>query len=78
MNEINDVIKRLQRVSEKVQSLDAQKIDLVKENSFVKGGPFLHQDTDEMSEEESAKFERSNQELFDFLRSLDEDLRDIF
>lgn len=74
---IDDIIKRLNKVSELVNSKNGQTIDLVKERIFTKG-PFLHQDTEETSEDDSAKFERDNTELFNFLRALDDQIRDMF
>lgn len=77
MTEIDDVIKRLRATYELLREKDGQIIDLAKEKTFVKG-PFLHHDTEEKSEEESAKFERNNPEMFNFLRSLDDQIRDLF
>ncbi len=74
---LDDVIKRLRAASDLVRSKDGQKIDLVKERIFTRGS-FLHQSTEEMSEAESAKFERENTELFNFLRAFDDQLRDLF
>lgn len=76
-SELDDVIKRLRTVSELVNSKNGKTIDLVKERIFTKE-PFLHQDTEDMSEEESAEFERSNPELFNFLRAFDDQIRDLF
>lgn len=77
-SELDDVIDRLRRTLELAEDRDGEVIDLTLERSFVKGGPFLHQDSESMSEEESAEFERSNKELFDFLRAFDDKLRDLF
>ena len=74
---LDDVIRRLRKVSELIGSKNGQTLDLVKERIFTKG-PFLHQTTEETSEEESAKFERDNKELFNFLRAFDDQLRDLF
>ena len=76
-SELDDVIKRLRMASELVERRNGQTIDLVKERIFTKE-PFLHQATEDMSEEESAKFERDNPELFNFLRAFDDQIRDLF
>ena len=76
-SEIDDIIKRLNKVADLVNSKNGQTIDLAKERIFTKG-IFLHQDTESMSEEESAEFERENTELFNFLRAFDDQIRDIF
>lgn len=77
MKELKDIIKRLNRITDLVKEKDGQVIDLVKEKTFVKGF-FLHQDTEEMSEEKSAAFERGNPELFNFLRAFDDKMREVF
>lgn len=76
-SDLDDIIKKLRTASELVESKDGQRIDLAKERIFT-GAPFLHQATEDMSEEESAEFERNNAELFNFLRAFDDQLRDIF
>lgn len=77
MKGLDDVIKRLRKASELAREKDGQIVDLVKEKIFTKG-PFLHQDTEKMSEEKSAEFERENPELFNFLRAFDDKMREIF
>lgn len=76
-SEIDDIIKRFRRVSDLVKEQDGQIVDLAKEKIFTKG-PFLHQDTEEKSEEASAQFERDHPELFNFLRALDDQMREVF
>ena len=76
-SELDDVIKRIRASAELIEKKDGQVIDLVKEKTFTRG-PFLHQDTEEISEKESARFERDNPELFNFLRALDDQIRDQF
>jgi len=74
---LDDIIKGL-RIAEKLtKSKDGQIIDLSKERIFTKG-VFVHQATDNMSEEESAAFERNNPELFNFLRAFEDQMRDLF
>lgn len=76
-SELDDIIKILRKVSDLVGSKDGKSLDLAKERIFTTG-TFLHQDTEDMSEEESAEFERSNPELFNFLRAFDEQIRELF
>lgn len=76
-SDLDDIIKKLRRASELVGGKDGQRIDLVKERIFT-GSPFLHQATENMSEEESAEFERNNPELFNFLREFNDQLRELF
>ena len=74
---LKEVIKKVDRLAERVRRDDGKKMDLAKERIFVPGN-FLHQDTREMSEEASAAFERENKEFFAFLWALDEEFGDIF
>ena len=76
-DEIEDVIKRLRAASELVEQKNGQTLNLVKERIFT-GKPFLHQATKNMSEEESAEFERKSPEIFNFLRSFDDQIRGLF
>lgn len=78
MKEIDDIANQVQKVYDLIRAQDSKKINSLQKRMFVKGGHFLHQDTDKISEEESARFERENPELFNFLRSLDDQLRAIF
>jgi len=77
MNEIDDIIQRLRKAQYLIESKDGTKLDLVKEKIRT-NGPFLHQDTENISEEESAKFERNNAELFNWFRELDGQLEGLF
>jgi len=73
-------LKDIQKYIEKMANVVRRKqgtVDLGKEKIFVEGGPFLHQSTDKMSEEDSAAFERDSPELFNFLRALDDELREM-
>ncbi len=76
-SELDDVIKRLRTAAELTKNQDGRVIDLAKERIFT-GAPFLHQATENMTEEESAEFERKNKELFNFLRAFDDQLGDLF
>lgn len=75
--EIKELIDSLKRVETISRELDGETIDLAKERIFTKG-VFLHQDTENMTEEESARFERENKKIFDFLRMLDDRIGDAF
>lgn len=77
-SELDDVIERFNAVSELIRRKDGQRIDLSKEEIFIKGSAFLHQKTEEKSEEENARFERDNKELFNFLRAFDDQIRELF
>ena len=77
-SQLDDVIKRFRAAADLIESQDGRRIDLTKERIFVKGSPFVHQDTEKMSEEESAEFERENPELFNFLRAFNDQIRDLF
>lgn len=74
---INDIKKRLEKAAEIISRKNGTRVDLKKERIFTKG-PFLHQNTSETNEEESAQFERDNPELFGYLRALDDQLGDLF
>ncbi len=79
MNDKNilDVIKAVQKSADLVRGYNGQKIDLSKMSIFTRE-PHLHQSSDEMSEDQSAEFERKNPELFNFLRSMDDALGKLF
>lgn len=53
---------------------DGREVDLGTEKIFV-SGPFLHQDTEAMTEQESFKFEIDNRELFMWLRSFGNEVK---
>lgn len=75
--QILDLRKRVEKAIQIINDLDGKKIDLSKQSTFIRGA-YLHQDTDEVTEEESAAFERENPELFNFLRSIDDEIGDLF
>lgn len=75
-SELDSVMDKLKSIFELVESKDGQVVNLAKERIFTQG-PFLHQNTEDMSEEESAEFERKNPELFNFLRAFDDQLQDL-
>jgi hypothetical protein len=66
---LDKLITKLENRQRFLQSQDGREINLGTETTFVQG-PFLHQETEEMSEEESLQFELENKELFRYLRSL--------
>lgn len=77
MNPIKDIENRIHKAVDLIQRYDGQVINLKKEVIFT-NEPFLHQSTETKTEEESAKFERENPELFSFLRKIKKELRQIF
>ena len=76
-NDFSDIVKILEKVGDIISRRDGQTLDLQKESIFSQG-PFLHQNTGTMGEEESAVFERNNPELFAYLRSLDDEIEKLF
>lgn len=69
------VMQKLQVRQEVIDQLNGAEFDLKSSKTFVPG-PFLHQDVKDkdgdvvVTEKESAKFEKDNQELFNMLRHL--------
>lgn len=76
INELNKLIQGLNAQQKYVQSLTGQEIDLKSHRTFSRG-PHLHQDGENMSEQESAKFEVDNKKIFDLLRDIEHKFRDI-
>ncbi|MHA2279288.1 MAG: hypothetical protein ACXAC5_00145 [Promethearchaeota archaeon] len=74
---LGDTRNRLEKAIDIINRKQGSKVDLVKEKVFTRGGPFLHQDSQTMTEKESAEFERQNPELFAYLRALDQQLGDL-
>lgn len=66
---LDRLIAQLEKRQRFISSQDGAMIDKSTE-IIVPAGPFLHQDTEEMSEMESANFEKANQLAFDYLRSI--------
>jgi len=60
-----------------ITSLNGKKIDLSKEKNFSQG-PYLHQDSENITEKESAAYERENKQVFDFIQSIKTQIYDIF
>jgi hypothetical protein len=77
-SDIADIKKSLNKAADFISSKQGARVDLKQERIFVKGGPFLHQATEGMTEEESARFERDNPELFAYLRAMDEQIKGMF
>lgn len=73
---LKDLINQLTEMREKI-SKKRGTVDVEKEKFLIKGGPFLHQNTKEMTEKESAAFERENKKLFDYLRALDQGISEL-
>lgn len=73
-----DIKKRLEKVVDIISRKNGTIVNLTQEKIFTKGGPFLHQDTKETTEEDSAQFERDNPEIFAYLLALNEQLEGLF
>lgn len=69
IEELNELTKKLEHVHHLLDSLNNQTVDLENTKTFVQG-PFLHQNTEESTEENSANFEKKYKQLFDYLRDL--------
>ena len=70
---IQKLIKRLQDRQRRISFMDGTSI--TQKDRIILHGPYLHQDTENMSEIESAKFERDNKLLFDTLRMVREEIK---
>lgn len=76
LNDLNLLIRDMESQQKYVQSLNGQEIDLKTHRTFSQG-PHLHQDGENMSEQESAKFEVDNKKIFDLLRDIENKFREI-
>lgn len=65
---LDRLIQKLQNRQQFLESQDGREVNLGTEKTFVQGN-FLHQDTEDMTEQQSAQFEIDNQEVFRWLRS---------
>jgi len=74
---IEEITKTIKELENFVQSLNGKQINLGKEKTFIQG-PYLHQDSENSTEEESAKYERDNKQVFDYLQSLNLQINNIF
>ncbi len=70
-SQLDNLKKSIEDYVESIMDLDGQEIDLTKASIFRKD-TFLHKDTEDITEEESAAFERENPLLFAFLVALEE------
>lgn len=75
--DLDNLIQQLEKLNRFLMDQDGKEVLLDKETVFTKG-PYLHQDTDSKSEEQSASEERDNPKLFKFMQSLNEQIEDIF
>lgn len=73
IKDLSKLQKQVENWDKEVTQLNGRVIDLKREPAMI-SGPILHQDSDQMTEEESAKYERDNPELVRFLQSLKEKL----
>lgn len=76
LNDLNLLIRDMESQQKYVQGLNGQEIDLKNYTTFTQG-PHLHQDGENMSEQESAKFEVDNKKIFDLLRDIETKFREI-
>ena len=75
-NDINSLIRKLMNRDLYLQSLSGQYYNSKQDNTVVPG-PILHQNTDQMSEKESAVFEQEHPEVVRFIQSLKQQIKDI-
>lgn len=75
IKQLENLMRKLQVRQGVIDQMDDTEVDLEHTSSFTPG-PYLHQDVRDpqgdiiMSEEESAKFEQDNPEVFRFLRDI--------
>ena len=75
MKAIDELIEKIEKIKTFISRHDGEIIDLNKEQMFTP--TFLHTTTPNITEQESAEFERDNKKVFDFLLSLNEELLTI-
>lgn len=73
--DFSDLIKRLTLREEYVKSLNEKRV--YPHEAIFSQGPFLHQNTDDMTELESATFERDNKRVFDILQDVQNKMKDF-
>jgi hypothetical protein len=79
LKDIDKLKQKLQVRMSVIRGLEGT-VDVGKTTSFTPGGSFIHQDIKDadgnitMFEEESAQFEKKYPELFQFLRSINQDV----
>ena len=74
---LEQLLIKLENLNHFLDSQQNKTVDLDKTTTRVFGGSFLHQKTETMTEDESASFERNNKQTFDFLRSLNHEIKEI-
>lgn len=74
LKELDDLIKGLESQYKYIDDLGGQEINLNSVSLFLPDVSYLHQDSEGQTAEESAKFERDNKQIFDFLRNLEYEL----
>ena len=75
-NGLDKLIRQTESFENFVKSMDGQEVNIESSKTFVQG-KFLHQDKEDITEEQSAQFERDNPEVFRWLRSLGHQLENI-
>lgn len=73
LDDLQKLITKLQNREKTLDFNDNRQIS-PNEHIFVSNGPFLHQNGDTQSEEQSVLFEQQNQRALDALRSIKNDL----
>lgn len=76
LDKLQNLINGLEEQYKFINNLSGQEIDLGKFTT-ISYGPYLHQNSENVSEEESAKFEAENKKVFDFLRTIENNFRDL-
>lgn len=73
---LDQLIKKIGKLKQYLRSQDQRQIDLSQEAIF-QNGPFLHQDTELMSKEQSLKIEQDNRKVFASRRSINDQIRGL-
>lgn len=76
IDELEQLLKHMDDRQKYLDSRNGQVIDPKQDRSVIFGGPFLHEGTESITEQESAEFERDSPETFKQLRKLKQDLFD--
>lgn len=74
IKELANLINKLANLESYLHSLNEQELDT--KNTVLYGGDFLHENSEEATEDESAAFERKHPEIFNQIRKIKQDLFD--
>lgn len=72
---LDSLLQNLQTRDSYLRRLNGQDVDESQDRTVI-SGPMLHEDTEHMSEEESAQFELDHPEIIRFFQSLKQQLND--